>query len=323
MSKPLKTAVIGVGYLGKFHAQKYATLPNSKLVAVGDTDADQCQRIAQEYQCQALTDYHDIIGKVDAVSIVVPTALHYPIAKTCLENGIHVLLEKPMASTVEEAAALIALANKHKVVLQVGHLERFNSALHQLSQFIDNPQFIESFRLSPFQLRGTDVNVILDLMIHDIDIILSIIDSPIKKIDANGAAVLSKHTDIANARITFENGCVANVTASRVSVKPHRKLRLFQPHCYISVDLQNKQITRHSKGEDELFPGIPSIQSTEQTLDSGDALRDEIDAFLTAIIEGTPPIVSGEDGKRALETAIQITRIVTENPQHNLAKAND
>jgi len=217
---PLRTGVIGVGYLGKFHVEKYAKLPHSKLTAVCDINQASCEKAANEYQCKAITDYHDLVGLVDAVSIAVPTDLHYPIAKTCLENGIHVLLEKPMASTVAQADELIRIAKENHCVLQIGHLERFNSTLQALENVLDNPQFIESFRLAPFRLRGSDINVILDLMIHDIDIIQYIVKSPIAKIDANGASVLSKHTDIANARITFESGCVANVTASRVSLKP-------------------------------------------------------------------------------------------------------
>jgi len=320
MPQTLRTAVIGVGYLGCFHAEKYASLPQSQLVAVCDTDTEQCQRIAKSLDYRAVNDSHELIGQVDAVSIVVPTALHYSVTKTCLENGIHVLLEKPMASTVSEAEKLIQLAKQHQCTLQIGHLERFNPALTKLDAWLDNPQFIESIRLSPFKLRGTDINVILDLMIHDIDIILSIVKAPIEKIDANGASVLSQHTDIAHARITFTNGCVANVTASRISTKPQRKLRLFQPQSYISVDLHNKHITRYYKGEDEQLPGIPSIHSTEHTLNNTDALYDEIHAFLNAIIQNTPPIVSGEEGKQALATAIEITRIVMANPQHNLMK---
>lgn len=306
----IKTAVVGVGYLGKFHAEKYAFLPHSELIAVCDTNPLICQEIAATHGVIAVLDYRDLVGKVDAVTIAVPTTFHHTVAKFFLENNIHVLLEKPIANTVAEAEELIQLAKKNNLVLQIGHLERFNCTLKALHNVLDSPRFIESYRLAPFRPRGTDVNVILDLMIHDIDIIHDMVSSPIKSIAANGAIVLSNEIDIANARIQFANGCVANVTASRVSNSIERKLKIFQHDAFIALDLQNKTVGIYRKGISEMFPGIPEIIREEQAFESGDALRDEISAFLDSIIEGKPPVVSGEDGKAALATAIEITRIV-------------
>ncbi len=306
----LRCAVVGVGYLGKFHAEKYASLPETELVAVCDAHAETVKEVAGKLQTKALTSYQQLLGLVDAVSIVTPTQHHHAIAKFFLENGVHVLVEKPITTTVAEADDLIRTAEKHKMVLQVGHLERFNSVLNAIEKYIDSPRFIESIRLAPFKLRGTDVNVVLDLMIHDIDIIQYIVGSKITSIQANGANILSNQIDIANARITFENTCVANVTASRVSVKQVRKLRLFQPHSYISLDMQHKKVAIHYKGKNEMFPGIPEIISEEHAFEYGDSLMEEIKAFVMSIREKKPVLVTGQDGKMALATAIQITDIV-------------
>jgi predicted dehydrogenase len=308
----IRSAVIGVGYLGKFHAEKFKILPQSELVAVCDIHSERCHVIARQHNAEPFTDYKKLLNKVDAVSIAVPTSLHFPIAKFFLEHGIHVLLEKPIASTVAEAQSLIDIANEKKVIFQIGHLERFNTVLIALDTILDNPRFIESIRLAPFKPRGTDINVVLDLMIHDIDIIQRIVGSPITNIHANGASVLSSHIDIANVRLQFENGCVANVTASRVSFKVERKLRIFQHDAFISLDLHNKKLAIHRKGISEMFPGIPEIISEEQAFEQGDALLDEIAAFLNSIQTCSPAVVTGEDGKRALATAVEITRIVME-----------
>jgi len=310
--KKIRTAVIGVGYLGKYHAEKYSFLPNSELVGVCDVNRDQCEEIAAKHHVGAFFDYQALLDKVDAVSIAVPTLLHYPVARFFLENGIHVLLEKPISNTVAEGQKLIDIAKRNQLVFQIGHLERFNTVLKALYHIIDSPRFIESYRLSPFRPRGTDINVVLDLMIHDIDLIHDMVGAPIKRIAANGATVLSNHTDIANARIEFENGCVANVTASRVSVKVERKLRIFQHDAFIGLDLHNKKLDIHRKGVSEMFPGIPEIVREEQAFEPGDALRDEINAFLHSIITNTPPVVTGDEGLAALATAIEITRIVNE-----------
>lgn len=310
MSEKLRCAVIGVGYLGNFHAEKYANLENAELVAVCDTNLQTCQQIAERFNTKPFTDYQQLVGQVDAVSIVTPTITHFKISKFFLENNIHVLVEKPITETVEEAEILIDIAKKNELVFQVGHLERFNNALLGVKEHINEPRFIESHRLAIFNPRGTDVNVMLDLMIHDIDIIQDLVRSPIKHIHANGVPILTKQTDIANARIEFQNHCVANVTASRVSFRNERRMRIFQPDAYITFDLHNKHLSIHRKGTKEMMPGIPDIISHEQHFDKGDAIRDEIIAFLNSITTKTPPVVSGEDGKRALATAIHISHLV-------------
>ena len=306
----VRTAVIGVGYLGRFHAQKYAALPAADLVAVVDASAENRTRVAAETGCRAVADYRDILGEVDAVSIATPTPLHYPIARECLERGIHVLVEKPITTTLEEARSLVETAARQGRVLQVGHLERFNAAILALAGTLHTPRFVESHRLAPFKERGTDVNVVLDLMIHDIDLIQSLVGAPIESIDAVGASVFSSGLDIANARIRYANGCVANTTASRVSMKMERKLRLFQDDAYVSIDLQQKVLTivRKPPASAAAAPGQVVIE--ERTYEQGDALKLEIEAFLRAIRDGRPPVVSGEDGLRALETAIRITEMV-------------
>ena len=306
----VRTAVIGVGYLGRFHAQKYAASPVAELVAVVDANAESRARVAAETGCRAIADYRDILGEVDAVSIATPTPLHYPIAKECLEHGVHVLVEKPITTTLDEARSLVETAARTGRVLQVGHLERFNAAILALAGTLRTPRFVESHRLAPFKERGTDVNVVLDLMIHDIDLIQSLVGAPIESIDAVGSSVFSAGLDIANARIRYANGCVANTTASRVSMKMERKLRLFQDDAYISIDLQQKVLTivRKPPAGSDLAKGQVLIE--ERTYDQGDALAFEIEAFLKSIREGTPPVVSGEDGLRALETATRITQMV-------------
>jgi len=307
----LKCAVIGAGYLGKFHAEKYASLKDCELVAVVDINAEAAQQVAEKNGAQALTNYHDLLGKVDAVSVVVPTSYHHSVSKDFLNAGAHVLVEKPITVTVEEADELIAIAKEKNVILQVGHLERFNPAVRGLEKMEDKPLFIESHRLSPFNPRANDVSVVLDLMIHDIDIIMALVDSEVEKIDASGTAVLTQGTDIANARITFKNGCVANVTASRISMKMERKMRMFRPCSYISVDFQNRVLIKHRTGEKEMFPGIPEIVTEESVFESGDALLDEIKHFVNCIKTGENPLVPGEAGRKALATAIEITKFLT------------
>lgn len=303
-------AVIGVGYLGKFHAQKYAALAQADLVAVVDVNAQTAAQVAAECQCQALTDYRELLGQVAAVSIAVPTLHHFAVARDFLQCGTHVLLEKPMTTTLAQAHELNQLAKAQGVVLQIGHLERFNAAFLDLEGMDLCPVFIESHRLAPFKPRATDVSVVLDLMIHDIDIILEIVGAPVQSIAASGACVLSEDIDIANARLEFANGCVANVTSSRVSIKSERKMRIFQPDAYIAIDFQNRGLAIHRVGEREMFPGIPEIIREESFFEQADALKAEIEAFLAAIQHGAPVIVSGEDGERALATAMRITELV-------------
>ncbi|WP_298268174.1 Gfo/Idh/MocA family oxidoreductase [Geobacter sp.] len=306
MSDKIRTAVIGVGYLGQFHAEKYALLPESELVGVVDTDRGRADEVAAKVGTVGYTDYRELLDKVDAVSIVVPTHYHFEVARAFLERGVHVLLEKPITTTVEEADELIRLADEKKAIFQVGHLERFNPVVIGLQGLLTEPRFVESIRIAPFKPRGTDVNVVLDLMIHDIDIIQTIVGSPVSQINSIGAPVFTDEEDIANARIQFENGCVANVTASRISLKSERKMRIFQPDSYISVDFQNKKLAVFRKGSGEMFPGVPNVNMEEKSFEQGDALRSEIASFLDCVSTGKAPVVSGRDGKRALETALRI-----------------
>lgn len=306
----LRAAVIGAGYLGRFHAQKYAALGQVDLLAVVDTNAEARERVAREVGCEAVIDYRELLGKVDAVSVVTPTPLHHRVSMDFLEAGAHVLVEKPITSTMEEARELVATAARCRKVLQVGHLERFNPAILAVEGLLDRPRFVESNRLAPFKPRGTDVSVVLDLMIHDIDLILNIVDSPVVSIDAVGAPVFTDEIDIASARIRFENGCVADATASRISMKSERKLRVFQADAYLSIDLQQKVLTLVRKGSGAPQAGVPPVEINEQSFDPGDALRDEIVSFLECIETGRRPVVSGEDGLRALETATRIGELL-------------
>ena len=307
-SEKLKAAVIGVGYLGRFHAQKFQLNPAVDLIGVVDTDARRAAEVAAEVGAQAFTEYREVLPQLDLVSIVVPTQHHYSVARDCFEAGCHVLLEKPVTQTVAEANELIEIANNKGLVFQVGHLERFNPAVMALKDVLKNPQFIESHRLAPFKPRGTDVNVVLDLMIHDIDILLSMVPHPMKTINSVGVPVLSEEVDIANARLQFENGCVANVTASRASRETMRKMRIFQQDAYISIDFQSREISIYRKKKGlNLIPGLPNVGVEKRSFGQGDPLKDEIDAFIAAVRDGTQPLVSGADGKRALEVAIQIS----------------
>ena len=312
MSDLLKVAVIGVGHLGKWHADKYAAAPDCELVAVVDNNLENARAVAEKHGVTACSDYREIISRVDAISLVVPTSLHYKIAREFLEAGIHCLVEKPISETPEEAAELIEIAKRRGLVLQVGHIERFNSVMLGIEERIDNPLFLESTRLAPFTLRATDVSVILDLMIHDIDIILDLINSPVKQISASGISVVSNTIDIANARIEFENRCVANVTASRISRKRERKLRIFQKDAYLSADFQDKILAVNRKGETDNPEGYKDITHEEFRFEDNDALNLEVLDFIAAIREKRRPLVSGEDGRRALETAIAITRLIRE-----------
>jgi predicted dehydrogenase len=312
MSK-IRAAVIGVGYLGRFHAQKYSQLPACELVAVADGREEVRKAVAAETGAQAVADYRELLGKVDAVSVVTPTPAHFEIADAFLAAGAHVLVEKPITETPGQAKALIAQAAKHGKILQVGHLERFNAAVLAAEPYISSPRFMECHRLAPYKERGTDVNVVLDLMIHDIDLVQSLAGSEIESIDAIGSPVFSGEIDIANARIRFANGCVANTTASRVSLKTERKLRIFEDAAYISLDLQQKILTLIRKREGVPQPGQLPVSIEEANLEQGDALKSEIESFLDCIRNNKRPIVSGEDGLRALETAIRITEQVHAN----------
>lgn len=313
--KKIRIAVIGAGYLGKYHAEKYALLDSVELVAVCDRDARIAKDIAKKNHCDAVTHYPDLIGLVDAVSIVTPTHTHYEIGHFFLSHHVHVLMEKPITQTLEEANTLIELAAQKNLTLQVGHLERFNPIIKYADPFIKNLNFVESIRIAPFNPRGTDVDVVLDLMIHDIDLILSLVKSPITDIRANGAAIISTTIDIANTRLEFENGCVANITASRVSFKTERKMRLFQKECYMSLDLQNSEANIYHRGEGELQFNIPNVSREHKKFPKGDAILEEIKDFIQSITMHSRPLVSGEEGRNALQTAIQITEALYKSKQ--------
>jgi predicted dehydrogenase len=311
--KKIRAAVIGVGYLGRFHAQKYAQVAECELVAVSDSRQEARDKVAAEVGARAVADYRELLGAVDAVSVVTPTPAHFSIARDFIEAGAHVLVEKPITDTVEEARQLIELAARHEKVLQVGHLERFNAAILAAEPYLRTPRFVECHRLAPYRERGTDVNVVLDLMIHDIDIVQTIVGSPITSIDAIGTPVFSDEIDIANVRIHFANGCVANATASRVSMKTERKMRVFEDDAYLSLDLQQKILTVIRKRAADEPAGPLPVTIEEQNLDQGDALKAEIESFLDCIRAGRAPVVPGEAGLRALETAMRITEQVTQS----------
>lgn len=303
----IRAAVVGVGYLGRFHAQKYAQASDCELVAVADARQQAREQVGAELGVRAVADHRELLGSVDAVSVVTPTPAHFAIAREFLAAGVHVLVEKPITETAAEARELIGLASRGKVILQVGHLERFNAAILAAEPYLRTPRFVECHRLAPYRERGTDVNVVLDLMIHDIDIVQTIVGAPITTIDAVGTPVFSEEIDICNARIRFANGCVANATASRVSLKTERKLRVFEDDAYLSLDLQQKILTLIRKRGAADGPGPLPVTIEEQALEQGDALKAEIESFLHCIRTGRAPVVSGEAGLMALETAMRIS----------------
>ena len=309
----LKTAVIGTGYLGKFHAQKYARLVNSQLIGVADINEACGLAVAEQCNTRYFCDYRELVDQVDAVSVVVPTSMHYQVACDFLRAGVHVLVEKPITGCLMQAQEMIGLARKHQLVLQVGFLERFNAALSEIDLLIKNPRFIESHRLAGFKPRSMDINVIMDLMIHDLDIVLNLVNSPLQQIVANGTSVLSNSVDIAQARLTFASGCVANITASRISQKSKRKMHIFQENSCICVDFQDLKMSHFFRGDGELYPGIPNIECQEKNYDDRDALRLEIEDFLRCVEHSGDPKVSGEDGRRVLEVACRISEIISES----------
>ena len=304
--KKLHVGVVGVGYLGKFHAEKYARMDHVDLAGVVDVDQSKAEDVANKFDTKAYSTHRDLFGKVDAVSIVAPTPDHYFIAKDFLEHNIDVLVEKPMTTTLEEADELVQSSKSKGLILQVGHLERFNPAVVALQDVVEKPLFIESHRLSIYKERCTDVSVVLDLMIHDIDIILNFVKSEIDSIHAAGAPVISGHVDIANARLQFKNGCVANVTASRISTKNERKIRLFQKDAYVSVDFANQGITV-IKQNDQIEGGlIPGMDIKQLSFAKGDALEDELKSFVKAVKNRATPEVTGRMGRDALKIALSI-----------------
>lgn len=301
---PLRVGVIGVGHLGQHHARLYASMAGSRLVGLVDADAARAALIAGRHGTAMMADLPALLKQVEAVSVATTTSAHYEVVKACLEAGVHVLVEKPIAVTSAEAWELVELAQQRKRVLQVGHIERFNPVMQAMRPHIGKPVFIECHRLSPFGERGTDVDVVLDLMIHDLDLVLSMQPGPVEDIRAAGVPVLTPSNDIANARIEFQSGCVANLTASRVSTSRMRRLRLFQRDAYLSVDFQTRQgmICRRRSGAGER----PVIDTESVKGSEDEPLKLELEAFLTACATGQPPPVTGADGAAALDLAYRV-----------------
>ena len=304
--KKIKVGVIGIGHLGNYHLQKYQKLEICEITAVADMITDRAQKAAEIYKCAAFSDYRDMLGQVDAVSIAVLTSEHYKVASYFLAAGVDVLIEKPICATLEEADELIGLAKKKNLILQVGFVERFNPAIMALENVIEKPMFIEAHRLHPFFERGTDVDVILDLMIHDLDIILKFVNSPITGVEAVGVPILSDKIDISNVRISFASGCIANITASRISAKTMQKIRFFGPEGYHSVDCQKREILSLSKRKNEA--GQQQIVQNNIEVGSHDSLEEEIRSFINAVVNRSKPLISGEDARKSLELAIDIIK---------------
>lgn len=314
----IRVGVVGVGHLGQHHARIYGSLPQCELVGVVDIDPRAAQKIAKAHGGRAFSDYRELFGKVDALSIVVPTVYHHAIASECLRQKIHLMVEKPITSTVDEAQDLISLARENQCILQVGHIERFNTAVMRLKQLVDRPMFIEGHRLGPYDPRVKDVGVVLDLMIHDLDIILQLANSPVKSVEGAGVGVYGNHEDIANARIHFENGCIANLTASRVTPNRKRKIRIFQPDTYLSIDYIEQEV--------EIFqrvpipnpePGMPaiSIVRKKEKIEKKEPLKLELVHFLDCVARGSEPMVRGEHARDALMLAVEISEQVRRRGQ--------
>jgi predicted dehydrogenase len=323
----IKIGVVGTGHLGNLHTKMFSQISTAELVGVYDADTAKAERVADEHGTKAFAHLDQLMENIGAISIATSTTAHFEVAREALKRGLHTFIEKPITETIEQAKELVALADAKKVALQVGHIERFNPAILALEQYEIRPLFIESHRLAQFNPRGSDVAVVLDLMIHDIDLILSLVRSPVTRVDANGVAVVSSSEDIANARLQFENGCVANVTASRISQNKMRKMRLFQNDAYISIDF--------SQGLAEVFrlvdEGDPNVKPTMMLgkIDQGqrkrvivyeqpevrevNALKYELELFIKSIIDGTEPPVTGRDGLQALEVAQVILKMISEN----------
>ncbi|MFQ5587434.1 MAG: Gfo/Idh/MocA family protein [Nitrospiria bacterium] len=313
--KKTKVAVIGVGSLGQHHARVYSEMDDVDLVAVVDASAERAKEIASKFNCDHLTELSGLRGKIDAASVVVPTFAHHAVSKALLEQGVHLLLEKPMTTTLAEADDLIAISKRTGAMLQVGHIEQFNTGVKMLKEHLVDPRFVECHRVSPFIGRGTDVDVILDLMIHDIDIILSLMPSKLSEIRAAGTSVMTSMIDIANVRLAFENGEVANITASRVSLEKLRKIRIFQPDAYFSLDYahQEMRVFRRIFQPD----GTPKITTEKVSTEKEEPLKGELASFIDSIRTDEIPTVSGEDGRKALDVALQIVDLI----KHGQARA--
>jgi len=300
-----RVAVLGVGYMGKFHAEKFAALPEVDLVGVADADAKRAAEIAAQLGCEHVTDYRRLLPRVEAACVAVPTEKHHEVVSACLEAGVHVLVEKPLARTLEEADGMLALAHARGRVLQVGHLQRFNPAFAALAAEPAKPLFIDIERLAPFKARGTDVDVILDLMIHDLDLALALSRAPLEQLSASGFRVLTGAIDIASARLEFADGCIANLSASRVSQAPVRKVRVFRHDGYVSADLQGQKLRHVRRGK-------AGIEEVEQVFERRDELQSQAAAFVGAVRGGAAPQADGDQGRHVLALALQVARLVDE-----------
>lgn len=308
-----RIGVIGVGYLGKFHARKYMANHEVELVGVADVNPAYATEVATACSTTPFDDYRELLSQVEAVSVVVPTSLHHEVATACLLAGVDVMLEKPMTTTLAEADALIALADQTQRILQVGHIERYNPAILAMAEHLTQPLFIESHRIHVFKPRGLDVDVVLDLMIHDIDIILSLVNSPIASMHAVGMPVFTRTTDIANVRLIFENGCTANLTVSRVSRENIRRLRVFQPSSFVAVDYGKKEITVIKPGRELDENGMPREEVISSCFLNQDALEMELADFVKNVRNRTQPMVSGREGRLALAVAQKIMAMIREH----------
>jgi predicted dehydrogenase len=327
MSEMTAVGVIGCGRMGKLHSRVYSQMPNVKLVGVYDTFAANAQSVAEQFKCQAFKSIEEMLTQVKAVTIATPTEMHLATACQCLSAGVACLIEKPLARSVDECREIVALAKKHNTTLQVGHVERFNPAIRALTKLELKPRFIETVRVSPLTFRSIDVGVVLDVMIHDIDIVLSLVRSPVKSVQATGVSVIGTSEDICNARVTFENGCVANLTGSRMALKVDRRLRVATSDAWVAVDYAKKQgiIWRRSDNVDAIRQTAAKVRAGEITdptklnyaellkmeqlrIEEVEPLRAEQDAFIAAAISGTRPVVSGEDGMAAVELAERIVK---------------
>lgn len=299
---PVRVGVVGVGYLGRHHARVYSELPGVELVGVVDINQERAKEVAELYSTTAFFDYRDLFGKVDAVSIVVPTVIHRDIAGGFIEEGINILIEKPVTTSLKEAKELMEMANRKKVVLQVGHIERFNSAVVELSKIVDHPIFIDCSRMGPYVGRNTDVGVVLDLMIHDIDIVMSIVRDKVIKINAFGYPVFSREEDIANAQLLFSNGCIANLTASRITRKKIRRMEVTQLDSFISIDYLEQELAVYKKTSSS----FPYLLMEKPPMQKGEPLRLELEHFIKCVRNGEKPLVGLEEGTNALEVALNI-----------------
>lgn len=314
--KQLRAAVIGVGYLGRFHAQKYFSINGVELVAVVDCNPERAQNVAVECCCAAFTDYREVVDKVDLVSIVVPTSLHHEVAGFFLDNGVDVLLEKPMTVTLKEADDLLIRAKAKKCILQIGHLERFNPAFKAVRPLLTTPAIVETTRVATFKNRGTDVSVVLDLMIHDIDLVLSIISGEVQEVTATGASLATPTIDVAHARLTFQSGAAAHLTVSRMAPETVRQIRIIQPQEIIDIDFNHRTLASSrcvGQGAD-----APIIKETKESFASADALLSEVAAFVNHVRQRSRPEVSGEEGRKALALALEVVDTIQKDQQNEL-----